>query len=210
MDYITGILNSIKSLWAYVQAIPAAINSVVTWAEGEWNQLWSEVTQLYQYVAQQAEIDLNYALALFQSIQTWTSNLVTGIYQWVLTQISSLDNWFTGLINQALSYISYLENWAETQFSNLISWINTEIVQPIWSAIDGAINWIGTYGAFVVNLLTHPDLLASLLGKYILASWKDLGAQFAKPFFSWFYRNAISLAPDFASLFEDIISSLFD
>ena len=64
--------------------------------------------------------------------------------------------------------------------------------------------------AGLFHLLTHPDQLAGLIGKYVLANWMSLGTKFALPFFKWVYTSSISLAPELGSLLENVISSLFD
>lgn len=210
MSVIDTILNSIKTLWAFVKALPNAINTVITWVDGLWNDAATDVNNLYNYIVASIKSDLAYAFSVYVTLLAYVGNTVTSIYKWTTSELSSLESWALGLINQVIGYLQTLENWATAQFASLITWINTEIIQPIWTAIETAANWIEVYGAFVVNLLTHPELLAQLLGKYILSTWISLGRQFAKPFFSWFLANALSLIPDFEGILEDIISSLFD
>lgn len=210
MGAIDSILNSIKSLWAYVRAIPTAIDSVITWVNKLISSIENDFNQLYVYIAAQAKSDLAYALSLYQALSNYAVGLWNDLYAWTANELTQVYNWASGLINQVIGYLGNLEDWVGSQISGLISWINNNIVGPIWNALQMVVGWVTTYGAFVVNLLTHPDQLAALIGKYVLVAWRGLGAQFAKPFFSWFLASAISLGTDLSGILEDVISSLFD
>lgn len=210
MGVINTILNGISNLWNYVKSLLASLNSVITWADGWFDDIWNTITGLYTYIYDGLVNDLNYAFSLYIALVNWSDNTVAGIYVWATKELNSISSAVNGWVNTLIRYIDDVETWAAQQLAAMLLYIYNTYIAPIWNAVQGAINWIGTYGAFILNLLTHPELLAELLGKYLLSVWSTLATQYALPFFKWFVASAMSYVPDITSILEDIISNLFD
>jgi hypothetical protein len=210
MGILTTILNTLKSIQAFITTIPRAISAIYSWTITGLDDLANDITKLEDYIYTQISVDLNYAYSLYILVTNWAVNELDQVYAWAGAQIQSALDWASKQFGVVIGYIDGLEQWAQDQITGLIQWVITNIWDPIWNSINSILNWINTYGAFMLNLLTHPDQLAAFLGKWILSAWVGLGKQYALPFFRWFLANAISLAPDIAGVLEDIVSSLFD
>lgn len=210
MSIIQNILNAITAIWAFIKAIPATINTIITWVNGIIDAIAQDVSLIYTTLYYYIQYDINYAYSLYLAVINWAEASLANFYNWAFAEIQKLYTWAGDLINDVINALNVLTQWVETQFADILLWIYNNIWDPIWNALAGALKWIATYGAFIVSLLTNPLLLAQLIGKAILGAWLLITTTLALPFFKWFYANALALIPDFASLFEDIISSLFD
>lgn len=210
LNAISNILNAITSIWNYLKSIPKAFASVITWAENGFDNLVRDVEDLYIDIVTYAQQDINYAYGLYKILVSYIQGEFSDLYNWALNNYLDVLHYAEDVYTYAINSFINLEKWASNEIGDVISWVERDVIDPFLDAIDGLLNWIDTYGAFMLNLLTHPELLAELIAKYLLGAWLSLGRQFAVPFFKWFYHSAMSYAPDFADILEEIISSLFD
>jgi len=140
---------------------------------------------------------VRYVLSYFDRIISWTREIV-----------SDVEKYAENVYHAAFQGLDNLEHWAESEFNDFRHWILTEIWNPLYNDITGAIRWIEHEGAFAYDLLTHPDKLATLLIGYVWNGWLGLARKYAKPLLSMFLSEWRSATPDIVSILEDLISSL--
>jgi hypothetical protein len=210
VSIINGILNTLNTLWAIVKAIPTAISALETRVVIWINTVVTDVDDAYNYAYNLAEADINYAVGLYNSLEAWAASQYLQLYDWIGNELAIYGNYALSLYNDALQYINDLYSYIDGSINEVLDYIYNNYIKPFLAELEYVLNWIEQYGAFILNLLMHPDQLALLLAHYLLGAWVSLGKQFAVPFFRWFYSTAISLIPDFEDVFEDVISALFD
>jgi hypothetical protein len=134
--------------------------------------------------------------------------LVPGVVRWAQAAIGSVANDVRSLAGWAIQQVQRLINTIESTAAAIESWAIRSIWNPLWSGLTGALKWIAVEGTYAYYLLTHPDQLALLLGKYILASWVGLGRKYSSAIGRWLINSMLSAANDVGSILEDIIASI--
>lgn len=206
------------------------LNSLLGWASSGLDDLWKKVISIfktvYSYIdgwINQIIKDINsvyqYVWSLYQAGERFAQSIYTAVVSWGVKQFNSIVSWASKLWSQLYSFIQSVIVWAakeiaqvrayiDSYLSNLVNWILKNIWDPLYNFISGAVKWIETYGTWAIYLLTHPDQLALILGRYILASWLGLGKKYAGLFGRWLVHGMLSLTSDVAGILEDIIAGI--
>lgn len=210
LNWLTSLFNNpIADLRAAWKWLTGAISAVYSYFDNLINQLGDAINWLEGYINRYIQDIENAISSAVRAIQ-WV--ITTGIPQavkWLENEIAKAYNYAVGLYHWALSELTRLENWALGELNKLAQWVLTHIWDPIWNTINGIIHWVENEGAYVYYLLTHPDQLALLIGRYLLKSWMDLTSKYAKTFVRWLMHAMISESGFVAGKLEDLISSLF-
>src|SRR6185437_13658538 len=210
LGWLTSLFNNpiayLKAAWKW---LTGAISAVYSYFDSLINQLedalsWLE-RQINKYVDDIDKVLGDIGGAIYWVIHTGLPDLA----HWAENEIAKAYNYALGLYHDAINELNNLLHWIQTEFDKLVAWVLHNVWDPLWSGIQNVIRWIENEGAFVYYLLTHPDKLALLLGKYLLSAWMDLTSKYARIFIRWFLHAAIGEASFIASKLEDLISSLF-
>lgn len=204
-DLYNGLVADLNSVQKW---IVGAINAVYSFFNQLINQLWGALGWLENALNSFVKQIYDYALYLYHLI-LWVIQVgIPQVATWAQHELGKLWNYLGGLVNWALSQLDALARWAQSELNRLADWVVRNIYDPLYNAITGAIRWIEREGAFVYYLLTHPDQLAAIIGRYLLGAWMGLGRRYAKPFVRWILHTAMSEASAFGSIIEDIITSI--
>lgn len=208
-DIINGILNAIKFIYNFITAVGKSIAAIISWASAWFDSLTRDITGLISSLLAYYAAEIDFAKQLFYSILSLVTQTYDNIVNWASNEIQSAINFISRVQQDILTWVMQWINYIEGLLNQLENYIINTFIAPLVNLVSGIVNWIATEGTYIYNLITHPELLAQLIGKYLLAGWLGLTRKYAKPFFTWFYHTGMSLAPDFESILEDIISSLF-
>lgn len=209
-NWLRGLYNDAKGGLSTIEKwIVAGLTAVYSYIDDYVHQLEAQLGYLYDESKQLYEQFYQYLISLYN------------LAQWIInTGIPNVENWAWGEIQKIYGYINSVEawigsfvqkvvSWALSALDGLAQWVISNIWNPLWNYIQGILHWIENEGALAYYLLTHPDKLAAIIGKYLLSAWMSLGRTYAKPFVRWLIHNMLSEASFVGSILEDIIASLF-
>lgn len=206
------------------------LNGLLGWAIGGIDDLWKKAVAVFQAIYSYVNGWFNSIIGDINAAYQWTWNLIqvtekyaysiyTAVTSWAVNQFNSIVAYISRLYDQAISYAQSIAAWAtgwiNRIYSDVTGWINglerwviNSIWNPLYNLISGALQWIGTSGAWVLYLLTHPDQLALILGRYILAAWLGLGRKYAGPIGRWMVHSLMSMSGEIAGVLEDFIAGI--
>jgi len=161
----------------------------------------------------------NYVTAVYKILVKFGQSIYNILIGYINRIYNDIQRWVSQLWNQLWKYIQDVYQWAARLIDYLKKLIETSI--KAWSIglsgtsgrhctilRWGAWNWITTYGYQAYYLVTHPDALATLLGRYLLSSWLSLMKRYARPIGKWLLHSMISSASGVGSVIEDIITAI--
>ena len=198
-------ITDIKAAWKW---LTGAITAVYSYFNGLIEKLYGALNWLDSQIARYVN-DIYKALASAYNAIQWIVNVgIPRAVNWAENEIAKAYNYAVGLYRWALSELQRLSSWALSQLDKLANWAIKNIWDPLWNGLQRALKWIEREGALAYYLITHPDQLALLIGKYILASWMDLSSKYGRIVARWILHNILNDAKFLTKLLEDIISSL--
>lgn len=210
------MINWILSIW---HQITGDINNVIRWITSTIAAVYSFVNRLFD-AAWHAALDAwNYADSLFH--QAWA--YIAQVYHYAVAIVDVVIHnvivWVTRIWNDLYSYAhsvyETLVSWADflrhaiaVGLDDLRSWIINDVWNPLFTSLKDAWNWIAHEGAFVYYLLTHPDKLAALLGRYLWTAYIGLLKTYGKVIGQWLLHSMRGLAGPFFDILEMILSGI--
>lgn len=204
-DLYNGLVGDLNAVQKWIMG---AINAVYSFFDQLINQLWGAIDWLIGELNSAIGQIYQYALSLYHLIMWVIQTGIPQLARWAQNELGKLWNYLGGLVSWAEAQLAAVGRWVLGELNQLVDWVIRNIWDPLYNAVSYAIRWIGREGAFVYYLLTHPDQLAAILGRYLLGSWMGLGRKYAKPFVRWILHTALSEAHTFGSIIEDIITSI--
>ncbi|SRR6266566_104125 len=193
-DVRNWVVNLFKTAFSYIDSgLKSAWNGILqAWNEAVnlYNQAIKYIVQLYNLIRYTLDIEI-------KAVETWVSSL----YNYLRQQISGTIAWINGLISK-------IENWITSEINTLYQWVLRNIWNPLYNTIAGAINWISKYGYWVYYVITHPDVLASMIGTYVLREFFSLGHKYSRVIGRWLVHSMLSASHEVSNLIEDFISSI--
>lgn len=209
-NWLRNLYNdAIGGLKDVEQWIIGAIMAVYSFFDNLINQIWAFLAQLQNWVNQLFNDVYQFGVSILHYAEYIATVTIPDVLRWAQNELGALAQYAENGLSWLTSRIEYIATWAENELNKLASWVLTNVWDPLWKNVTGLLHWIETTGAFMYDLLTHPDKLATLLGKYILGAWAELGSKFAKPFVRWLVQNMIHEAGFVGSILEDILTSIF-
>lgn len=210
LNWLTSLFsNPIADLKAAWKWLTGAISAVYSYFDNLINQLEDALNWLERHINQYVS-DIYKAIQYAWNAVQWVITVgIPQLAKWAENEIAKAYNYAVGVYHWILSEIGRLENWALGELNKLYQWVLRNVWDPLWNTVKSIVQWIEREGAYVYYLITHPDKLALLLGKYILASWMGLASKYGKIVARWILHNALSDGAWLANFLEDIISSLF-
>ena len=206
------------------------LNSILGWASSGLDDLWHKVISVFQVIYSYVDNlvgqiirDINsvyqWTWGLIQAVERMAQSIYTIVTQWAIHQLVAIEAWVGRLWNSLYGYVQSIVAWTSQWvariyadvtgwFRGLEAWILQNIWNPLYNLVTGALRWIGREGAWVLYLLTHPDQLALLLGRYILSSWIGLSRKYAGPVGRWMVHSLLSISGDLAGILEDFIAGI--
>lgn len=192
--WASSLLNAIGSVWSFAQWIYNTlwgyISSVSNWAYNEAQSLWGFVNSVYNY----ARWLLDVVISGVRDFAVWVYhsaiNLAMDIYHWAVGQVEWLKNLVTSLVDSA------------------IRWVIQNIWNPLFADIRSAWNWIWNAGAWMWDVLTHPEKLAKILAVWAFREVPPLIIRFARPLGRWFTHTMLSMANEAYDVIEAIIAAI--
>lgn len=206
------------------------LNSLFGWATSGLDDLWHKVISVFQVIysyidgwINQIIGDINsvyqWVWGLIQAVERFAQSIYTAVTSWAIKTFNGIIAWVGNLWNQLYSYakgiLAWASQWVARIYSDFTGWIRqleNWVIQDIWSPlynfISGALRWIQTEGAWAFYLVTHPDQLALILGRYILAAWMNLGRRYAGPLGRWMIHTMLSMSGEVAGILEDFIAGI--
>lgn len=207
------------------------------WVKAGWDFSFGSIKQLYQWIlgiigqvydyingwVQWLETAINqafaYAYNLAVSIEQWGNSMFNNIVGWVNSIGANIMRWASGLINQVVQLAreawdfghwvySYLYNLVSGWINDVYRWVLQNIWQPLYNLATGIYRDLTAWVNYILQFIQHPELLANLIGTYLLKEWLSLVKRFAVPLARWWMRTMMSLAGEFYDIIETIISQV--
>lgn len=198
-------IGGIEDLWNKAVSLVMAVYSYVdSWI----NSLLNDINSIYQWASGFIGSVEQWVMGLYNSLAGWVSKIYGDVERWVSSLWSQLWNDIQGAIRWVTQQLNNLLGWAEAQLNRLVNWVIQNIWNPLLNGINGAINWITKYGYWAYYMVTHPEELAKLVGRYILGSWVGLGRRYAGVFGKWMVHTMIRAGSEVAGILEDVIASI--
>lgn len=139
----------------------------------------------------------------------WISlHLIPEIVQWARGELRKLGVAIDGALHWVEKWIARILNDIASAVRSITSWIIAHIWNPLFHGISIAWHWITHEGYFVYHLLTHPDLAAKWLARYLWASWLGLLRRYSRDITRWLLASMPHMAGDIVTLLEDFIANL--
>lgn len=195
-DVWNKFVSVINAVYSYISSIDSAI-----W--DEFSSLWDSFTTYLGAVE-------TWASSLYNALYAWTTKALGNTINWASKEISSLGRDISGVVSWASSLISAIRAWVSSLIGNVTSWVIRNIYDPLARALNDALGWIAKEGYYAYHLLTHPELLAKLLAKYLWSALFDIPKRYAGAIAHWLVHQMIHMAGPIGSVLEDIIASIID
>ncbi len=198
-------MSGLTQLWNWVvsafSAVYSYIDIEIRMIEREAIDAWNYAYQLFQAAdrfAQQIYVALGDALTqIYRDIISWVTRVWNDVYTYAV-----------GVYRQLVKWAGYLGALIIRLERDIVAWVLKNIWDPLYRDITGAINWIGKEGAYIWNLVTHPDLIVKLLGHYLWLSWQDMLKKDGKTAARWILHSTLGLGRELASIIETIITGI--
>lgn len=211
-----SILSWLDSIW---NLFTGPVSQLWHWIIGAFKTIWSYVYRLGGALEHDIVMVSHSMTALARAIESWATTAIDNLYHLTLKWVTDLQHWTGSLINQVSKYSEAVYHWALSEVSNLIHaienayadiehWVIAEIWDPLYRGISGALDWIAQEGAYVYDLLTHPDKLVTLIESYLWSSWLTWLKRLAIPVTAFIVQNFRAVVPDLVSVAEDVIDKV--
>lgn len=193
-DLWNKIVSVVQAVYSYIDAW---VNSIVGDFSWLWNTFSGWINSLEKWVGEIETFVLNYANTLYNDVTSWVGRIWNDLYGFITGSIKWLSDWVNRIVG-------FFTGW----INSVVNWVIRNIWDPLYNSISGVIHWIENEGAWVFYMITHPDQLALLLGRYILAAWIGLGRRYAGAVARWVIHGMIAAAGDVAGILEDFIAGI--
>jgi len=195
---LDDLYHYVLSLFQYVYSyIDAYVQSV-----------WQGVLDAWNYIQWVYNTAISYAVQLYNMIRYVIDVEINAVEQWVSSLFSAAYDYIRGIINWVQSLINQIEAWIGQELQGLANWVLNSIWSPLYNYISGVVDWVTKYGYWVYYILTHPDELAKILGRYILGSIFNLGRQYSRVVARWLIHSTLSAGHEIGDILDTVISSL--
>lgn len=186
--------NSIKAVWSFLVSISGVLSDAWTWvvngvgwfadqvagwASEVYNTLWNTLTAtIPEAIAWVFNQAVKWAAAALAKVYGELRHVITAIYEYLVRLMHDLVNAVKALLQDFI-------RWA-----------------------TGPVRWVLHWGAWLINLITHPEHLANWIAgailepvvKWLLSSGADV--------IVWALRSSIRKNSGFAHLIEQVLHDL--
>ena len=201
VNLITGAIDDIKKwIVRIIQTIYSYFNGLIDALGRELVNVWNE---LYAFITQVE----HWAIVTFSTLSNAITTGFHDIISWASAAITDVKNWALDAYHYILNLIDDIYHRLLALWDAIVKWVMQNIWNPLYNLVSGAIHWIENEGAYIWNLITHPDLIVKLLGHYLWISWLDLIKFYGKPIGRWLMHSMLGLAGELADVVETFIAS---
>lgn len=185
------LINIIRNVDGYLEQrinnIQAQVNALIS---GEWN--------LSSYIA-------NFVNGPYTNLVRWTQSRTNALDQQERNDFNRLADGINSTRSWTASLVSAAESLAHLLFGNLTKWIIGAIFGPLSHDIATALGWIGKEGAYLLDIILHPDKLLSLILHFLFGMWIQLLVKWAPVVFAYGLRHWKSMMPTILNVVEEIL-----
>jgi phage-related protein len=199
------ITGPFRDLWNKVVSL---VTTVYRWVDQWVTVLYNDVTSVYNQLIKFADEVRSFVTGTFATFSRWVTHQFDTVLKWAESRLSAVEKYAGDILAWATREIAAVSKWVTGLITGVEHWVISNIWQPLYNDISGAVNWIEREGAYVYDLVTHPEKLVKLILAYVWLSWLALFTQFAKPIISYILHHLRSNIPDLVSVIEDIIASI--
>lgn len=200
-------VSSVTDVWNKFISVISAVYSYISSID---SAIWSEFTSLWHSFTTYLSAVETWTSSLYNAVFAWAENALSNTINWASKEISSLGRDISSVVSWASSLINAIRAWVSSLISDLESWVIHNIYDPLLRSVTDALGWIVKEGYYAYNLLTHPDLLAKLLAKYLWSALFDIPKRYAGAIAHWLVHQMLNMAGPIGSVLEDIISSIIE
>lgn len=209
-DWVSAAGNAISGLTQKaVDWVNSLIASVMAWVTTAINSIWSAITGIWRDIQN-----------VWNQLVTFVNTLGSQLWRAIYSLGDSIRNWAVGIFNDVWNYIKGVYDWAARAVDNLYHlvtgwvsdiyrWVQREVWDPLYRLYQDVKNWVVQQFNRVWQYIEHPELLAQLLGGYLLRVWFLLVKQFAVPLVRWLIRAMHGMVGEVFDLLETVISNIF-
>lgn len=200
-------VSSIADEWNKFISVISAVYSYISSVD---SSIWDEFTSLWHSFTMYLTAVEAWTSSLYDATYAWAASALRNTIAWASRELDSLGRDISSVVYWATSLISALRAWVTSLIDDVTSWVIRNIYDPLARGLDGALGWIVREGYYAYNLLTHPELLAAFLAKYLWSGLFSLPRRYAGAIAHWLIHHMLDSAGSAASVLEDIIASIVD
>jgi len=208
-SWLSGLVGlftgTFHTLWGKVVSL---VTTVYQWVDKGLTILRNDVTSVLGDVFRLADSVSSFVYNTYNTFVRWVDKTFSDVIKWASNEIATVEHYATDILTWATREFDSVNKWVTGLFDSIEKWVISDIWDPLYGSITGALAWIGHEGSFMYDLLTHPDKLVQLILAYVWSAWLDLFKQFAKPIVAYIVQNFKAVVPDLVSVMEDIITSI--
>lgn len=200
--FITGSISVVKDwLIRIIQSVYSFLDATLRHLESElvtsWNELNGFIGAVERFARSAYDALTIYVRVMWKETLSWVTSALDDIRTYLDRTVSWITHEITRLSAETLALIDDLKTW-----------IVKNIIDPLISDVSAILNWLETYGSLVTTFLTHPDILAAWLARYLWRSYFELIRKHSVPIGRWIIHSMIGVAGDVADVLETIMTSL--
>lgn len=200
-----SIVGDIKAVSRWVLKLIAAVYSYFDRIVA---QIWRAAADIWKALIAFSHSIRKWALGVVHDILWIVHKIIPAVTKWVLRIFNDLRSYAIDVFKWAQKAVNYLLGALRRAVDDITRWVIANIWHPLFSAITIAWSWITHEGAYIFDLVTHPDKLVKVLGKWLWQSWLDLIRQFAQPIAKWLLHEMVRMPDELANVLDILISSI--
>lgn len=207
LGWLDSILNfftgGLRDIW---NKLISVVRTLAGWTQDNLSALAARYNILYLGEFNLSSFIASFINRTYNPRQAWIDAIFKQVINQERNDVNSVRGDLRGLEASVTGQFDSLSLGIALKFASLIKWIITTVAAPLISEIGRALGWIEQEGALLIDLITHPDKLLALLGKWLLEFWVTLFVKFSLPFARWLLGHWKPLLPTIVTVLEDIIT----
>ena len=199
---ITGDIDAIRNWFL------KTVEAVYSWFDRELTLLWNAIVSAARSADNLFNEAWHYILTVYNYARAIVDVVIHDLIVWIDRIVNAVGKYASDVYGELVKWVDWLRHAISVAIDDVRSWIINDIWNPLYRDITGAINWILHEGAFLLDLLTHPEKLAKLLGHWLWVSWIGLIKSYGRPIARWLMHTMLTLPRELADLIETVIAAL--
>lgn len=209
LGIISRILKDLASgITAVEKWVLKLVHSVYSYFDKLFGELRHAVNDVWAALVSFGRAIRKYVGQIYTFARWIVTKLVPGVIHWALKQLDALARDISGVIHWATGWITRLANDIISAIRNITTWIIKHIYDPLAHDFITAWHWITHEGALVYRLITHPDMLAGILAKYLWGAWLGLFHKFGPQIARYLVTRMPNMVGTITKAMEDFIANL--
>lgn len=184
------------------------IHAVYSFVNKLFAELRKSVNSVYQSLVHFARSITKYASQVYTFARWIVEKYVPSVIRWADQELHALLNDINSVLHYAETWIVRLANDIVSAVRNVTSWVIDHVYRPLLNDVTTVWHWITHEGAFIYDLITHPEKLAALLASYLWGSWLGLFKSHGKQIARWLLKGMPNMVGELTDALETFISNL--